>query len=452
MKKIFCSLVIFYSFILNIYSEESIDDSKEELTSITEDRRQTLLYGIDTEVKELIGILSKEEILGFDKELAELLSSTYDETIKIAILEYFKKLEITAGEKTALEIFDLIEYEDEYTTKYAQTTLSYLSKIESNEAKARISDIIDSEKDEIVISSLKLIGENKLVSLEDKLISMLNDDETEELVYLEVIKTLGKIGSIKALDDLIPIADDSDEETTIRNAVCFSLGEIGDPKGIDVLKRCFGDRTNFLLRRSALEALGKFDLEEMDGILIEGLRDPNWQIRFSATKSLGERKSEKAIDILKYKAEKDPEAKIKKSAIRALGDIDTEKTRDILRDLYLGKKTPDSSKIVAIQKLVEYSPGWILPTIESEYERLLEEKRKPVLDNSIKFLSKKEFSGSKEFFGKLLESENYLYKVYAIQAIKLNSFVKYKEKLEELSKEDKNKNVKKQALSALEEL
>lgn len=449
MKRFSCLFLILY---LSIFTFGSEKDDEEKITSLKEDRRKIILYGIDVEVKELITKLTKEEIDGFDNELKRLLESTYDETIKIAIFEYFKIMGIGAGEDEALKIFDAIDYEDEYSTKYAQVVISYLSKINSNEAINRSKTLLDLEKNEIVISALKLLGENEVKEVENKLITMLKEDETDDFIYLEVIKTLGKIKSKKAIDDLIPIADDEDEETTVRNTVCFSLGEIGDPKAIDVLKRCFGDRTNFLLRKSALEALGKFETNEMEAILISGLRDPNWQIRDSAARKLGERQSKNAIEILKYKAEKDPEVKIRRSAIRALGDINSKESKEYLRDIYIDKKTAESSRIVAIDKLIENDVKWILPTIKDEYNKVKDDKRKPVMDNTIKFLSKKEFSGGEDFFSILLNSDNYLYRVYAIQGIKLNNHKQFKDQIKTMSTQDDNKNVKKQALSALEEL
>lgn len=436
--------------LLNSEDKESED---EKLTSLKSDRRETLLYGIDSEVKELVAKLKKDKIEGFDKELKEILETTYDDTLKIDILDYFYTVESNSGVDEAIKIFDSIEYEDEYSLKYAQKAISYLSKLKSEEAISRSGDLLGNEKEEIRLSILKLIGENRVKSLEDRLIEILDSDETEDQVYLQTIKTLGQIKSTKSLDNLIEIADDSDEETTVRNAACFSIGEINDPKGIDVLKRCFGDNTNFLLRRSALEALGKFDLEEMDDILIEGLkRDPNWQIRYSAAKSLGERKSEGAIEVLYYKARKDPEAKIKKASIKALGEINSSRSRDLLKEIYLDKDSAESLKIASVEVLIEHNSDWIFPTIKEEYIKVIDEKRKPVMDNAIKFLSKQEFSEAPAFWTELLDSENYLYRIYAIEGIRKNSLSQYKDKLETISKEDKNKNVKKRALSALEEL
>lgn len=443
-------VVIFLSVL--ILFTQGFSEEDENITSLKSDRRETLLYGIDSEVKELIAKLTKDSIEGFDTELKSILETTSDDTLKIAILDYFYKVDSKSGEDTAIKIYDAIEYEDEYSIKYAQKALSYLSKIKSKEAIDRAGDLLSSEKEDILISVLKLVGENRVISLEDRIIELLNSDETEDQVFLQTIRTLGQIKSLKSLDDLIEIADDEDEETTVRNAACFSLGEIKDPKGIDVLKRCFGDSSNFLLQRSALEALSKFELAEMDDLLVEGLRSNHWQIRYSAAKSLGERKSSTAIDVLYYKARKDPEVKIKKAAIKALGEINSAKTKDLLKEIFTTKKNSDALKIAAIEALIEHDTDWIFPIIKEEYIKKIDEKRKPVIDNAIKFLSKAEFSKASSFWGELLDSENYLYRIYAIEGIRYNSLNEHKDRLKTISEEDKNKSVKKRALSVIEEM
>ncbi len=252
--------------------------SEEKIISIDQERKDKLLYGIDSEVKELIALFTKEKISGFDVELNSMLNSTFDDEMKIIILEYFILMEINSGEETALKIYEAIEYEDEYSDKYAKVAIKYLSNIKSSAAIEGIPVVLQSENEAVLISILKLIGENELIKHEEHLLQMLDDDEIEDQIYLEVIKTLGKVKSKKALELLIPIADDVDEETTIRNAVCFSLGEIGDKKAIPVLKRCLGDQKNYLLRKSALDALGKFETSEMEDILISALRDNHWQL------------------------------------------------------------------------------------------------------------------------------------------------------------------------------
>lgn len=458
MNKIFLAILLVISFLAfpqeNTEQQQS-EEKKEEkvkLKSIDEERKETLLYGIDQEVKELLGILKKDEVSGFTPELVKLLESAFDEEIKIGILDYFIVMDIDAGEKEAIKIYDAIEYEDDYTDTYAQKSLEYLSKIGSKEAIERVPDILLSENEVVLKSALKLIGENEVTQLEDKLLEMLEDDETDDQVYLEVIRTLGGIKSIKALDTLIPIADDEDEETTVRNAVCYSLGEIGDDKAIPVLKRCLSDRKNYLLRRSALAALGKFESADMNSILIESLRDPHWRIRYEACKSLGKRKVKEAFPILKYKALKDPESKIKNEALKAIGDINTNECKDFLKEIFIEDSYPDSAKVVAIEKLIEHNVSWIFPEIEKLYEKDHKKNRKAVLDASIKYLTKKEFSGASSLYGRMLDHESYLYKIYAIKGLRLNNISSYNSKLKELSEKDKNKGVKKHALSALDEL
>ncbi|OQY36413.1 MAG: hypothetical protein B6229_10120 [Spirochaetaceae bacterium 4572_7] len=297
-----------------------------------------------------------------------------------------------------------------------------------------------------------MIGENKVKEEESRLLEMLEDEETNDQTYLRVIKTLGEIESKKALELLIPIVDDKDEETSIRMAVCFSLGEIGDDSAIPVLKRALGERTNFLLRKSALEALAKFDKFNLNDTLIESLKDPQWQIRMSACRSLGERKVEKAFPILKYKALKDPEAKIKKEALKAIGEINSDECREFLKDVYTKDTYTDNARLVAIEKLIEHNVDWIFPSIEELYKSDHEEKRKPLLDYTLKLLSTKEYNYGTDLYKKMLDSENYLYRIYAIKGIRLNNYTEFTDKVTELSENDKNKSVKKHALSTLEDL
>ncbi len=451
MRKILLLLILFLMFTL--FAEDKTEkEDQEKVQAIDQERKEILLYGIDMEIKELITTLSKDEITGFDKELLILLESTFDNDLKILVFEYFIKMEVPDGEDEALKIFDLIEYEDEYSDKYAAVAIKYLSEIRSKKAITRAPGLLESENKTVLISVLKLIGENEDISQEDILITMLEDDETDDIVYLEVIKTLGKIKSTKSLENLIEIADDEDEETTVRNAICFSLGEIGDVEAIPVLKRCLADRKNFLLRKSALEALSKFPSLAMNDILIESLRDPHWQIRYTACKSLGERKVEKAFPNLRYKALKDPEDKINKVAFEAIGDIDSSECRDFLKEVYTQKSYTERQKTYAIEKLIEHNVDWIFPTIEEMYTDKNMDKRKTLLDTTLKLLSKREYKYASDLFGKMLTHENYIYRLLAISGIRLNKYKEHKEIIEELSTSDENRNVKKHALSTLEEL
>ena len=57
--------------------------------------------------------------------MVKLLESSFDESIKTQIFEYFILMETDIGEDYALKIFDAIEYEDEYTDSYATQAFKY---------------------------------------------------------------------------------------------------------------------------------------------------------------------------------------------------------------------------------------------------------------------------------------------------------------------------------------
>ncbi len=148
----------------------------------------------------------------------------------------------------------------------------------------------------------------------------------------------------------------------------------------------------------------------------------------------------------------DPEVKINKQAFDAIGEIDSEECREFLKAVFTEDSYKDGQKVLAIEKLVEHNVDWIFPSIETLYNEKHLEKRKPLLDATLKFLSEKEYKYASDLYGKMLGHENYLYKLLAIKGIRLNKYSEHKEQIETLSENDKNKNVKKHALSALEEL
>ncbi|MBN2618722.1 MAG: HEAT repeat domain-containing protein [Spirochaetales bacterium] len=442
MKKILVILLILLN-CNNLFSEEK---------TITQERKETLLYGIDTQIKELLTQFKKEKTEGFEEELLTILNTTYDESIKSMIFDLFIDLEIKSGEMEALKIIDAIEYEEDFNDSYAIACLNYLSEINSEKAIQKVEFLLDNDNKSVISSTLKLIGNNKVKKTEDTLLNMLDKDDTDDTLYVLIIKTLGEIESQKALEKFTPILNDEDEETSVRTAVCYSLGEIGDPKSIPVLKNALQNRTNYLLRKSALEALTKFTFVELDDILIATLKDNQWQLREAAIKSLGERKVEKAFEILKYKANNDPEAKIKKSALQAIGDINSDECRDYLKEIFLDDKAPESSRLVASDKLIEHNVDWIYPSLENMFNEKNGEKKKPVLDYTLKLFSEKKYNYGSNLLVKLLNHENFVYQIYGIKGIGLNKFTEHKEKIKELSENSKNNSVKKNALTVLETL
>lgn len=436
--------------IITLHSEEEKTEAK--VISIDEERRSVLLYGIDSEVLELVTKLKSDKIRGFDDELLVILESTYDESLKELIYEYYLEWDVTIGEDEAFKIFEAIEYEDEYKDSYAKAAINYLSKIGSKTAIENLDNVLETENSVVIIELLKLIGENNVISQEKRLLDMLDDDELEDQVFLQVIKSLGSIRSKKAVSFLLPILEDEDEETSTRNAASFSLGEIGDKDAIPVLKEVMKDRTNFLLRKSALEALSKFSGKEIEEILIASLRDNHWQIRAAAIDGIVERNINEAFPNLKHKALYDPEAKIKKDAFFAIGDLNTVEGRDFLKDVYTDSTYKESQKLIVIEKLIEHNLEIIFDDIVELYKKDNKESRKPVLDATLKLLSAKENNLSSDLYGKMLAHENYIYKIYAINGIRLNSYKEYIEDLKTISEEDKNRSVKKHALAAWEYL
>ena len=117
---------------------------------------------------------------------------------------------------------------------------------------------------------------------------------------------------------------------------CDSLGKIQDDRAIPVLKKAFSEK-DALIRAYAAHALASFNLSSVIDVLIQGLKDSNWKVRFHCTTALANKDAIAAVDILKYKAKKDPVDKVRIEAIKTLGEIGTKACFDFIRELFYKK-------------------------------------------------------------------------------------------------------------------
>lgn len=442
--KFFCLIILTFSL--------SAEEDKETLKSIDEERRETLLYGIDSEILEVLTTITKDKSEGFEKELLSIIKESLDPDVKEAAVKYFMTMEDDSAVKAVIPLLEDVEYEEEYDLDYVKTVMNYLGDMKSEEAIPYAMIFLENDNNAVVISSLKLLGKNKHAKAGEKLLTMLEEDDLSADVYVAVIDTLGEVGNKKAVDKLIELAGDEDEETTVRNHASASLGKIGDEKALAVLKSNMTDKSSALIRMSAMEALSQFDVEETDQILMNALKDSYWRIRLMACKSLAERKTEEAFPALRYKAEKDPENRIREAAVKAIGDIDSKECRNYLMESFKNEKSSSTLRYWSMKKLIELNIDLILPEIEKMYEEKSEDEKYKFLEVVLKEVSAAEHSGLNDLYEKMLKHENYIFRLYAVKGIRKNRFTRFKETLKIMSEEDENRNVKKFALSALEDL
>lgn len=425
------------------------EGEKKEEKSILEHWRETLLFGIAEEVLEVIKDIKKAEETALNSDLVKVLSESIDSEVQKTILHYFTDLEYKGAESVALS-YVMISEDIEMETLLEIAFINYLAAIKSNGLKEIIINEIEKENNELSMAALRAVGKMKDTSKEDYLLEKFNDPEFPAERKPALVLVFGDLESKKAVPVLIDVIKNPYEDKILRMYACDSLGRIGDDRAVPELKKVFSEK-DALLRAYAAAALACFDMADVVDLLIQGLKDSNWRVRYHCTLALSNKDAVKAVEILIYKAKRDPVHKVRVQAIMSLGEIGTKACFEFIRELFSRKDEnleirqvcsdilieKDLSSSLAVIKKVMWD-AWNAPAYEFK-----------IVDICARKLSVTESFLLKDVFQKFFTSPNMYIRIYGIRGAALNRFSDLKDKIEELSQNDPVSSVRREALAAL---
>lgn len=440
--------IIFLIVIYIIFTAPVFSEDEEELQSLQEERTEILKFGIDSEVISLLEKLKDEE----DPQLADIVAEIYKETLNNDLMEasvnYFIAVDYASAVDTAA--MKIKNWEDE-ETEVLSSSLRYLSHYPEKGSEDLIMPLVEHSSKTLASAALTAIGKCGTEKSADILLDLLDDDDFTEELKPVIIKSLGEMKAEISVDILIEILEDIDEERSWRWNACEALGNIAHPDALEAIKNALNDDDTYL-RANAVKALRYYKDAEVEQVLIQALRDSFWRVRVSAAEALGERKSRDAVDILVYKVKKDPENNVKIAAVEALGEIGTNDAIDFLRKLYEKATTPPSVRTKAAEIIISRDIAGSIESIKKVLANEWEKDSSPLLSYTCKFLSKAVNKELEPLFELMLGHNDVAIKIYGIRGIKLNKFSSMKEKLDQLSEEGNNRSVRREAISAAEEL
>ncbi len=423
-------------------------EEKEEVQSITEERRELLLYGIDNQVIELINKLTTEEDDLLAGEVLATFKMSRNPNLKSEILEYFSAIDFRGARDEALEIVDGY---DTQPAELVRASIDYLTKNPEPELAARLTPILDSPDSELARMALKGIGSSEDEAAAEMLLELLDDTDYPADLKPDIILALGDLKNPMAVEPLIDILEDEREEATWRRYACASLGKIGDPAALPVIEQILYDEDP-MLRNYAVGSLRYFDNQEVVGLLIAALKDSFWRVRVNAASGLGKLQAVKAVPILMFKAEKDPEMNVRLEAVRALGEIADPQSLEALRGFYLNEFTPPGLRVESARILAEKDIDESVDLFRKVIEKHWGNDRTRILEWTAQILSKTESDLLDSLYARFLESGDIVVMIYGIRGIARNNAVSLKEEIERLSGEDNHRSIRKEALAALEQL
>ena len=424
--------------------------------------KEVLLYGIDTEVLQVLEQIRSSKDASLNNELVDVLKQTVSNDVKIAILGYFTDVNEEKGQQTAVDI--LTNYEDT-NEKLIISVLRYLSMLESTESLPLFEELVTHP--EIGVASAALRGLGRILdssgnssrslppdysreSVEVFLLEKFKSRDLDEALRPEIILTLGKIGGELSVERLLEIVRDRQEEKLLRLYATDSLGKIADPKAIPALRELYLENDS-LIRAYAASALAEFDTAEVMDILMQGLKDSSWRVRETSAKGLANPRSAEAMDILIYKARKDPVRNVRVEAIKALGEIGRKKSLDFLREMYEDEAQRLDIRIASFDVLVKKDLNATLPSVEKILEQELAKPayQAKVLEHTGKSLDGIENSSLKKIFQRMLDAADPIVRIHGIRGIATNRFEDLKDRLQSISENESHGAVKREAQTAL---
>ena len=401
--------------------------------------KATLQYGINSQILDLIGTLKNQQDGRLNKELIDVFNSTYDDSLRSAIVDLFVTLQYQ-GAETAMRDFVGTNPDN---LGLLDSCLSYLAGTITHPEKKTvdlIASFISNQNSGVSATAIRGIGTiatrdgtkaYDFTPVEKTLLDLLQANGTSQDIQENIVLTLGSLKAQQAVKALISILEDTGQPIVLREYAANSLGKIGDMAAIKPLSALLRD-SNSMLRAYAVDAMSYFKTPEVDPMLIASLKDSFARVRSSALAGVARNKLVTAIPAVIFKAEHDPDSTVQLAAIKTLGELGTSECWDALRSIYENTNLTVTRRGAALDQLVSGDLAGSLPSIEKVVKENWGTAGERTLDMTAKRLSTVKAPELKSLFARFLGHPNPIIEVYGMRGISLNGFSDLKAEIEKL--------------------
>jgi hypothetical protein len=418
-------------------------------------RRDTIRYGIDAEIADLLSQLATEKDGRYNDDLLALLKNSRSGKLRVAILDCMSGLEWKGAEAFALGI---VEDRDNADADFVLSALSYLAAVKSKEALRFADPLIKENNKKYLPALVRLMGRVGGESEENLLLAWFDGDSTTPALKEEAIKALGEIGSAKASARLCKLVEDGSGGKAARMFACDSLAKIRDESAVPSLVKAANDQDPNV-RTQAIEALGAFAKAdskaggEARAAVKEALRDSYAKARISACKAAAGIPD--SLPFLEYKAKSDPEKAVKAEACRSIALLGSSagaagENFDFLRARLEDKKEDSALRLICFGLLARYDAESSIPALKGLLVAESAEKDRSFYTSIAREIANAAQAPGIAALARVLASDKeYLIRIAAIEWAKKAKAQDFRADLERLSRDDPSDMIKKRAADAL---
>jgi len=423
-----------------------------DTTDARERTRQTLLYGIDSQVLDAIQALAAARDTGFTDVLQQMLRDQRSAAVQKAVLDMFRDLKVKDGESRAKEI---LAAGSDSPSELLISAIKYLAAIESSGLASALAPLVDSADNGVATASIEALGTAGDASSVTLLAARLKSGDLPDAHRSEAILALGTLKNPAAVDELLAIARNTDEDKIRRMYAADSLGKIGDTRALPVLRDMFAEK-DALIRLYAAAAVARFSMSEAFPLLIQGLRDETWKVREMSARTLGRQldgsQAGTAVPILSYKAESDPVPQVRMASIQALGEIGGGDAERFLAGLYSGQIRAPEIREAALSALARRSPSSAIGAARSVIAAEGKTADQRTLEATARVISTLKEGQLRDIFAQLLSSPDAVVRSYAVRGIAENHFSDLRDRLKQVAESDPNPATRAEAEKGLSRL
>ncbi len=428
-------------------------DKEEEVRSIRDDRKEILLYGIESEVTEVIGQITREKDDSYNEELMSILGETENPNLSESIYGLLSSFEDSRAEEMAINELEAVLDDYRYQEKRILAAITYLGDIKSEKAVDVLYDLAKKDEPGLtgrVILNLGKIGDSSRAGELEDLYETYQGDSSND-ISMNIISAWGDMAFGPALDTLLEIIEDSSASNTEREYAAVALGKLGDPVALEPLITLYNDEGgDSMVRAFAISGLMYFEDDSVEDLLLQALkRDSYWKIRVTACEGLARMKSEKAVEILDFKLRRDSENNVRKAAARALGEYGGGPAGEILIDYFQNESNSAEIRLEVLKVLLNKKIDRTVNALE-EVMALHWDKK----DAQLEFMKRccqeasvTEWSDLSRLFRRMLShGDNYI-QIYGIRGIRLNGLDSLYGDVKNLDRDEVNGLVRREAKS-----
>ena len=346
---------------------------KDETPQDEENNRNTIRYGVPSEISTLLDTLLKNDDPRFTEEIYDLFQVTKSSTIKEKVLKYFTKAEDPCLEDYAV---DLLNDPYDETSAVVKATFQYVSAVKTTAAIPAVITLIESENENYFNDAIATLGDIGGPEEAMFLVEYLEREDLSDAQRQTLMRNCGKMHAVETWDKLVDILDNDDENTFVRMYAAESLGLMEVEKSVPILVAHF-DETDPNLRQYVIKGLSHFpNVVEAKATVIQGIRDEYWRVRQEAIRTVKENDTKDAVPYLIYRAKNDAEKVIKEESYAAIAALNTDEGNDFLITQLNDKKVADGTKKKIVEVLLKENHAGEKEIIELAKTVAEDDKRK----------------------------------------------------------------------------